>query len=793
MVADFHIGDFSLSTPCPARAQSVGVETDAHPKAFAQTSSRKTRDAARSARTLAGTMTQAPLAGIDKLAEREALYPDLGRALRTTVAFMVPLLVGYSGLLQGPVVFAAIAAQNVALIDIRGDYRVRIGLLLGKALILTAATWLGCVTGVSLLGAVLATGLIALGMGLWRHLSADYGPSVAAASALLFLIALATPEVAASQVALYAFGGALWGVVVQASVWPFRPQHPLRQSVAESWLAVGDLFAALTLDDTRDDATRQRDLAEKEVALRTAIDHTTALIAANGAAQPSRLQQRLDALHLTAARLSTRVQVFNSALEGLRPGPEFDQLTPAVQPVFTALTNTARTVALAVVSRQPAHLATAGVRLQRLANLLQVLQARMLSHAATSPRCAELVQLLRQTATQVAGLYEQLRSTSERAAESGAFSLELFDLDAWTLRPFAATLNQSRRIDPALVRFTARLAVLMMLGVAIFEYWHIPRGYWLALTIVVVLQPDYGSTRQRALQRLIGTLIGGILASVLLWLKLPAPVLLAATAVTIFGFAYMLRKNYALAVFFITLMIVLLTEATGVVTIEFTISRLVATAAGGALAMLAALLFWPVWERQRFPSYLADALRANREYLHLLQGQLTVGGAYDEPTINAKRHAEAANGVVFASLQRMGADPKYQQDGQTQAAAIANGNQRLTRALTSIVLHLKPGAPLTHPASARFATLASDALDALARHVVSPGDATAAPLPPLLAALESFQVPASVVTGSTAPFAQRDQWVFGQMSRAALELSAMLLAASPPTEASAPAPAPSPQ
>ena len=141
----------------------------------------------------------------------------------------------------------------------------------------------------------------------------------------------------------------------------------------------------------------------------------------------------------------------------------------------------------------------------------------------------------------------------------------------------------------------------------------------------------------------------------------------------------------------------------------------------------------------------------------------------------------------------MGADPKYQQDGQTQAAAIANGNQRLTRALTSIVLHLKPGAPLTHPASARFATLASDALDALARHVVSPGDATAAPLPPLLAALESFQVPASVVTGSTAPFAQRDQWVFGQMSRAALELSAMLLAASPPTEASAPAPAPSPQ
>lgn len=322
-------------------------------------------------------MTQAPLAGIDKLAEREALYPDLGRAMRTTVAFMVPLVLAYYGVLSGPVIFAAIAAQNVALVDIRGDYRVRLGLLLGKAVILTAATWLGCVAGGSLLAAVLATGLIALGMGLWRHLSTDYGPSVAAASALLFLIALATPTVAAQQVALFALGGALWGVVLQASLWPFRPQQPQRQAVSEGWLAVGDLFAALSLEDDRDDPTRQRDIAEKAAALRTAIDHTTALLAATGTGSPGPLHARLDTLNLTAARLSTRVEVFNTALEALRPGPEFDQLAPAVQPVFTSLTNTARTVALAVVSGQPTHLATAEVRLQRLGNLIVVLQARL--------------------------------------------------------------------------------------------------------------------------------------------------------------------------------------------------------------------------------------------------------------------------------------------------------------------------------------------------------------------------------------------------------------------------------
>ena len=46
---------------------------------------------------------------------------------------------------------------------------------------------------------------------------------------------------------------------------------------------------------------------------------------------------------------------------------------------------------------------------------------------------------------------------------------------------------------------------------------------------------------------------------------------------------------------------------------------------------------------------------------------------------------------------------------------------------------------------------------------------------PLLAQLEDFQAPLADPGSATA---ERDRWVFGQMSRAALELSAMLLAAS---------------
>lgn len=711
------------------------------------------------------------LAGFGQWAEREALFPDLRRALRATVAFMAPLVLAHLGLLTGPAIYAAMAAQSVAMVDVRGAYRMRVSLLLAMTLVLAGATWLGSVAGGSLAGSVLATALIAVSLGVWRHLSPDYGPSLAASSALLFLISLALPEASPAVTALLALGGGLWGVALQASLWPFRPQHPLRQTAAETWLALGDLFAAMSFDGQRDDAVRHREIADRETAVRATLDRTTALLAAG---PPSALRGQLDALNLTAARVATRVVVFHAALDALAGRPEFPRITATVQPLLTSLTSTTRTVALALVSRQPSQFATGEVRLQRLANLVQVLQERIMAHTGATPGGAELVDLLRQLAEQLPVLKRQLLATVDGGRENRTFSLELPDLDVWTLRPLTAALHLSPRVDPTLIRFTARLGVLLMLGVALFQYGHITRGYWLPLTIVVVLQPDYGSTRLRAAQRLLGTLAGVALASGLLFLRLPPAVILSAIAATIFGFAYHLRKHYAVAVLFITLMIVLLTEATSTVTFQFTIERFLATLAGGVLAMLAALLFWPVWEWQRFPAFLATALRANRDYLLLLQDRLASGGGYDETAIVAKRRAESANGVLFASLQRMAGDPKHQQDNLAQAAALANGNQRLTRALTTVALHLTPGAPLRHPASADFTHLAGDALDILACHVEAATDPRP-DLGPPRHALEAFDAP--VAAAASDREAQRDQWVFGQMSRAAVELSAMLLAA----------------
>jgi uncharacterized membrane protein YccC len=718
-----------------------------------------------------------PWKKLGRLAEQESLLPDLGRAIRSTIAFMVPLLLSVGGWLPLEVSFVAIAAQNIAMVDVRGAYRLRLALLLSMTAVFAGAAALGTVTANHPYGAVCATVLIAFCGGAWRHLSSDYGMSLAISSTLVFFLALvlpAGPGVAGSHT-LAALVGGFWGLTLQVANWPFRPQHPLRRTVAETWLAVADLFATMAPSEEGDEATQQHRVSERETALRTTLDKTYAALAD---APPGLLRERLEALNLAGARLSTRVVVLNTALETLMTRADFSAFAPALQPAFTSLTNTARTVALAVVSRQPAHLATVEVRLRRLGNLLRVLQSRTFSETRDPAGGAQLQEILRQIGQLLPEIERALRATIDHREERSAFSLELLDVDTWSLRPLASTLNLTWRVDPALMRFTGRLAVLMVFGVAVFKAYNLPHGYWLPFTMIVVLQPDYGSTRQRAAQRVGGTLAGSVLASALLWLHLPFAALASTMAATMFAFGYFLKRNYAVAVFFITLFIVLLTEAEHPVTIEFTLERLLSTLAGGGLALLAALFFWPVWERSRFPPILARGLRANRDFLQLLISRAVAGGKYDDETIGAKRRAEAANSAIFSSLQRMTGDPKNQREGLEQLATLANGNQRLTRALTVMTLHLTPGTPIAQRGLAQFAELGSEALEQIAQAVEAGPNHRQAKLGELQNALENFQVPTSPAgAGSSSSETQRQRWIFGQLLRAATELSALLLAA----------------
>ncbi|HZZ17737.1 MAG TPA: FUSC family protein [Opitutaceae bacterium] len=640
-------------------------------------------------------MTEAPNSGepgssppgfhqslIDQFFAKEFSNPDVGRGLRCMASFMAPLALGLSGRLPVEMIFAAMAAQNLANVDVRGSYGLRFSLLMAMSVILAASAALGALAAPSLVACLLATVAIGLGATLWRHLSSDYGPSLAVASGFLCFIAMVEKggPAAAESHAVAALAGGLWGAFLHVAFWPIRPQHALRQAVGASWLAVADSCAL------------QANHA-KEASLRTILDQTRAVLSSTRARRTRGVIERLDELNNVAARLGQRVSSFQSAWEEVAGLPMGGDLRSAAENVMSVTANVARAVALAVVSRQPGQLGGAEVRLRRLDHLVGVFRGYV-AERSDAAGWAAVDTTAAQLASYLPELREALRGTVDRAGDQGAFSLELLDLAHQRLRPLAAALNLNRKVDPALVRYAARITVLALLGVWAMKTLALKHGYWLPFTALVVLQPDYGSTRIRATQRLLGTLAGSILASFLLWLHLPFAWNMAATALTAFGFGFFLRRNYGIAVIYITLFVVVLTESLGPVTLALTIERFCDTFAGGLLALLAALLFWPAWEEDRFRPVLAKALNANARYMRIVGERLATGMPYDSEVVNAKRASESANAEAFSSLQRMSGDPKNYRERLSELAVVANGNQRVTRSLSLIILQSNPDFPI---------------------------------------------------------------------------------------------------
>jgi uncharacterized membrane protein YccC len=56
--------------------------------------------------------------------------------------------------------------------------------------------------------------------------------------------------------------------------------------------------------------------------------------------------------------------------------------------------------------------------------------------------------------------------------------------------------------DSSFFRHGLRLGIMTTIGVAIYSLAHIPQGNWLTITILVVLQPNFGGTFQRFFHRI---------------------------------------------------------------------------------------------------------------------------------------------------------------------------------------------------------------------------------------------------------------------------------------------------
>ncbi|MFZ1017718.1 MAG: FUSC family protein, partial [Candidatus Cybelea sp.] len=205
------------------------------------------------------------------------------------------------------------------------------------------------------------------------------------------------------------------------------------------------------------------------------------------------------------------------------------------------------------------------------------------------------------------------------------------------------------------LRFSLVLALAMVLG----RHFSVDRGYWIPMTSAIVLKPDFQTTFVRGVGRIAGTLVGAVIATLVLALVRGhaqfeiAGILIAAAA------AYLtFSPNYALFTVAITSFVVLVLGMRGLPGTTTIDVRVLDTLAGGALAM-AGYLVMPTWEHRRTRQLLADLLDAQRALL------VAILQAYAAPTDDAHAKIEQTRTAVWkarttaeASIDRTRHEPR---------------------------------------------------------------------------------------------------------------------------------------
>ncbi|MGB0970496.1 MAG: FUSC family protein [Mycobacterium sp.] len=91
-------------------------------------------------------------------------------------------------------------------------------------------------------------------------------------------------------------------------------------------------------------------------------------------------------------------------------------------------------------------------------------------------------------------------------------------------------------------RHAVRLGVAVAAGSAIERYTSVGQGYWIPLTVLLVLRPETAHTYTRCIGRVAANSVGIIAASTVLLLLHPGPVLSAVLAITFVGIVHVVAR-----------------------------------------------------------------------------------------------------------------------------------------------------------------------------------------------------------------------------------------------------------
>ncbi len=259
------------------------------------------------------------------------------------------------------------------------------------------------------------------------------------------------------------------------------------------------------------------------------------------------------------------------------------------------------------------------------------------------------------------------------------------------VRELLLTLRANVSLSSEAGRHALRLAIVAGVAEVIAQSAALPHGYWITLTVLIVLRPDYGSTLYRGLQRAAGTVVGaGLGVATVLLGHFGTWALLTALGLSLLGAYAVLTVNYLFFAIFLTDYVVVLLALLGLPADQTAVDRLIGTGVGAALALLAYIL-WPTWERcsasEKFARLVLTECRFAAMLLHAWSDP---GSDEARQAVASKLAARRARLDADASADRLTDEPERPPMTRELGQALISAGHRL--AITTLALEAAVGA-----------------------------------------------------------------------------------------------------
>ncbi|MDZ3828941.1 YccS family putative transporter [Pseudomonas monsensis] len=276
----------------------------------------------------------------------------------------------------------------------------------------------------------------------------------------------------------------------------------------------------------------------------------------------------------------------------------------------------------------------------------------------SNPAWRGLLRSLRALAANLGTLDRLLSDASNPDALADATDSSLLDRSPRNLKDVWVRLRTQLTPTSLLFRHALRLPLALSIGYGMVHLIHPSQGYWIILTTLFVCQPNYGATRRKLGQRILGTAIGLTVAWALFDL-FPSPLVQSCFAIAA-GVVFFINRTtrYTLATAAITIMVLFCFNQVGDGYGLF-LPRLFDTLLGSLIAGLTVFLFLPDWQGRRLNKVLANTLTCNSIYLRQIMQQYAAGKSDDLAYRLARRNAHNADAALSTTLANMLMEPGH--------------------------------------------------------------------------------------------------------------------------------------